>query len=496
MQVVPIILIILALISMVLGAGLLSLWKKSLNSRPLSLMVLSISLWTLFVGLFLFGTLEAVNSFLVPAYYASAAVTLIFATGFALSYFDNKRKNHIARTAIAALSCVAVIIFCFWPNWLIKNIDAAESNVELGQVAYIIYIAYFILFSVIVAALLTINILRTKKASVKSGLKKVLFAWIIGGLIGSVFNLFLPLLGNYDLIWVGPPPIITLLIPLSSTLVTTVEHFSLIKTFLKGLIYFSYVAVGTFVVFSFTQFVSKVLIFAEKSDTERFVIIAIALVFLLPIIFILFLLAQKAIKKLDSDGYDENQVLSAMSQAVAGKHTPSEFLRSVRHELKKFFNINQVDVVVFGHNTAAHLKDSALEASLTRLVSTKKNQAIYCDDIKNKADLVVVKSYDIEVIVPITGAIDNKIVGAITLSPRERRFDRQYGETLERVSVIISPYIQSAAFYEQILGFNDKLKQEVRIKTRKLRENNKELMKLDEMKSDLLTIASHNLRTP
>jgi signal transduction histidine kinase len=209
---------------------------------------------------------------------------------------------------------------------------------------------------------------------------------------------------------------------------------------------------------------------------------------------------RKAVKKLDSDGFDENMVLTSMSHIIASKHTPSEFLAIVRHELVEFFGVRQADVIVFEHNTATHLKGNALKSALIRLTSGQKNQnkhhTIYSEDIKNKTDYAITKSCDIEVIVPIVGAIDGNAVGAIVLSPRKRRYDRQYGETLERVSIIISPYIQSASFYEQILGYNDKLRADVRRKTQKLRLSYEELAEANERKSEALHTASHNLRTP
>ncbi|MDR2557953.1 MAG: hypothetical protein LBC86_00180, partial [Oscillospiraceae bacterium] len=467
------------------------------------MMVLSISLWALFIGLFLSGILETANGFFVPAYYATAGIAPIFALGFALSYSVRNRKNSIIKRlfeiVVYTISCVAVVAFCFFPNWLLKSIDSTNLTVELGFHANVIYTVFFALICLLTAIFLTVNMIRTRRKAVKHGLKKVLIVWVIGGVLGSISNLLLPFFGDYSLIWVAPLLIMALMIPMSSTLVATVEHFSLPKTFFRGFIYFVFVSVSTFIIFSASQIVSY-LDFASKSDIERFMKISVSLMVLTPIIFLLFWAMRKAVKKLDSDGFDENMVLTSMSHIVASKHTPSEFLAIVRHELVRFFGVRQADVIVFEHNTATHLKGNALKSALIRLTSGQKNQnkhhTIYCEDIKNKTDYAIIKSCDIEVIVPIVGAIDGNAVGAIVLSPRKRRYDRQYGETLERVSIIISPYIQSASFYEQILGYNDKLRADVRRKTQKLRLSYEELAEANERKSEALHTASHNLRTP
>jgi hypothetical protein len=493
MQAISVMLIATALISAVFGIGLFSLWGKTLHSRPLSALSLTISMWALFMGLFLSGFFGEISSILVSAFYTSAGLIPLFGLAFALSY-SVRIKGNTNMMMILASSVVAV--FCFYPDWLIKSVDTVNRTVELGYSAYYIYTVYFILFCLIATLFFVINMIQTRKTSVKRGLKRVLVVWIIGGILGSTFSLLLPLFGNYDLVWVAPPIIAILMLPLSSTLVTTVEHFSMAKTFFRGLLHFIFVALSIIVVFSITQFVSRGLQFAVKSDVEQFIIITVALTVLLPVIFLLFWLMRKAVRKIDSDGYDENVVLASMSHIIAGKYKPSESLSIIRHELKGFFAVEQVDLIIFEHNIATHLKNNALKSVLVRLTSDKKHNTIYCEDIKKKSDYKLIKSYNIEVIVPIVGAIDGKAVGAITLSPRKRRYDRQYGETLERVAIIISPYIQSSAFYEQILASRDKLKEEVKRKTQKIQMSREELIEANERKSEALHTASHNLRTP
>jgi len=100
------------------------------------------------------------------------------------------------------------------------------------------------------------------------------------------------------------------------------------------------------------------------------------------------------------------------------------------------------------------------------------------------------------VIVPLN--IKNKNAGWLLVGPKESGdiYNQEDIKVLGIISVQAAMAIENAFLYEEILNFNKKLKIEVEKATASLRRANAKLKQLDEAKSEFVSIASHQLRTP
>lgn len=496
-------LIIAGVMSLVFGLMVVAHQPRQPATRFFFVLTVGIALWALGIAAFLATNVLVAALIYLRIYYIGAALIAVAMLSVAAHIGSRRTMKWLPATAWVLFSIVAAVIVVR-VDWLIAQVVVDEHTVVIHPIGYFVYMAYFILLFLAALVILAYQARRRSALLVRSQLRLISHAYGIAGGVGMVFNLLLPAVGRYDLIWAGPLSTF-IFIPLAYLTIVKHRLFGLKDAAVRTIAYAMLLSLLAIVYYAATYIISAIVSALSGHDIGGIpgfwgVLAALLLGFLFqPTKQFFDRLTDKLFYRQD---YTIESFINEIGQILL--HTMGLRLLTTRLAacLTRLLKARQVIFAVYDDGrfrifgSRGHTRPPQVD--LTGLAA--QHQIEQLDDVAVVESLPeqlrrTMKLQKLAIVM--TLSLQEDIVGFVLIGESQKNnYVERDLSMLRAVRGELAIAIKNAQSMEEVNELNAELQQRVEAATQELRMSNQQLQRLDEAKNEFISMASHQLRTP